>query len=91
MIIAEPYFLSQLQRSSIRSTFSSYLATTFTLSNFAFLAHATLTSKKVTSCSPSPLAPAFLWVLIEWLYRSTLIDGRDGQCSVLLCLHVSSQ
>jgi hypothetical protein len=58
MIIAEPYFLSQLQRPSTRSAFSSYLATTFTLSNFAFLAHATLTSKKVTSCSQPPLAPA---------------------------------
>jgi hypothetical protein len=57
MIIAEPYFLSQLQRSSIRSTFSSYLATTFTLSNFAFLAHATLTSKKVTSLVLLRLSP----------------------------------
>jgi hypothetical protein len=43
------------------------------------------------SCSPPPLAPTFLWVLIEWSYRSTLIDGRDGQCSVLLCSRVSSQ
>ncbi len=47
MITAEPYFISQLQHSSFRSTFGSYLATTFTLSNFLFLAHATITSKKV--------------------------------------------
>lgn len=50
MITAEPYFISQLQHSSIRSTFGSYLVTTFTLSNFLFLAHATITSKKVRSC-----------------------------------------
>lgn len=47
MITAEPYFLSQLRHSSVRSTFGSYLATTFMLSNFFFLAHATITSKKV--------------------------------------------
>lgn len=46
MITAEPYFLSQLRHSSMRSTFASYLATAFTLSNFFFLAHATVTSKK---------------------------------------------
>ena len=50
MITAQPYFISQLQHSSIRSTFGSYLVTTFTLSNFLFLAHATITSKKVHSC-----------------------------------------
>lgn len=49
MITAEPYFISHLQHSSIRSTFASYQTTTFTLSNFAFLAHATVTSKKVRS------------------------------------------
>ncbi len=54
MITAEPYFISRLQRSSIRSTFASYLATTFTLTNFTFLAHATLTSKKVCPPFASP-------------------------------------
>lgn len=52
MITAEPYFLSQLRHSSMRSTFASYLATAFTLSNFLFLAHATVTSKK--ACLPPP-------------------------------------
>jgi len=50
MITAEPYFISQLRGSSIRSIFGSYLATTFTLSNFLFLAHATITSKKARPC-----------------------------------------
>lgn len=58
MITAEPYFLSQLRHSSIRSTFSSYLVTAFTLSNFLFLAHATVTSKK--ACLPLPHARDFL-------------------------------
>ena len=53
MITAEPYFLSQLRHSSLRSTFASYLATAFTLSNFLFLAHATVTSKK--ACLPPML------------------------------------
>ncbi|KAI0254244.1 nucleoside transporter-domain-containing protein [Lactifluus subvellereus] len=58
MITAQPYFLSQLQHSPIRSTFASYLATTFTLSNFAFLAHATVTSKKV------PFAQRTRWTML---------------------------
>jgi len=66
MITAEPYFLSQLQRPSLRSTFASYLATAFTLSNFSFLAHATVTSKKACH-SPVPLPLLrVLWALIEW-------------------------
>lgn len=49
MITATPYFLSRLEGSAIRNTFSSYLSTSFTFSNFAFLAHATATSSKVSS------------------------------------------
>lgn len=52
MITAEPYFLSQLQRPSLHSTFASYLATSFTLSNFCFLGHATVTSKKACLSPP---------------------------------------
>jgi solute carrier family 29 (equilibrative nucleoside transporter), member 1/2/3 len=50
LITATPFFLSRLIGSSYSSTFSSYLSTTFTASNFCFLAHATITSKRV-SCS----------------------------------------
>lgn len=50
-ITAMPYFLARLQGSSLKSTFGSYLTTTFTLSNFIFLAHATVTSKHVSSLS----------------------------------------
>lgn len=47
MITATPYFLARLSGSPFKSTFSSYLTTTFTLANFGFLAHATMTSKQV--------------------------------------------
>lgn len=46
MITATPFFLSRLEGSAIQNTFSSYLSTSFTFSNFAFLAHATATSTK---------------------------------------------
>ena len=47
LITATPYFLTRLEGSSLKSTFSSYLSTTFTVANFAFLAHATATTKQV--------------------------------------------
>lgn len=47
MITATPYFLARLSGSHYRGTFSSYLSTSCTASNFVFLAHATITSKKV--------------------------------------------
>jgi equilibrative nucleoside transporter 1/2/3 len=46
MITATPYFLSQLSE-GLRATFSSYVSITFTISNFVFLAQATVTSKQV--------------------------------------------
>ncbi|KAI9513413.1 hypothetical protein F5148DRAFT_1155602 [Russula earlei] len=79
MITAEPYFISKLQYSSIRSSFSSYLVTTFTLSNFAFLAHATVTSKKVR-----PAAQRTRWSMLCLasltciLTLSTFIDLPEG-------------
>jgi hypothetical protein len=85
MITAEPYFLSRLRNSPIRSTFASYLATTFTLSNFIFLAHATVTSKKVCP----RLSLTLPWSLNEWC-RSLPLNGRDGLCFALLYSHVSS-
>ncbi|KAI0921408.1 hypothetical protein AcW1_004606 [Taiwanofungus camphoratus] len=46
MITATPFFLSRLDGSPMKSSFSSYLSTTFTAANFGFLAHATATSKQ---------------------------------------------
>lgn len=88
MITAEPYFLSQLRHSSIRSTFASYLATAFTLSNFFFLAHATVTSKK--ACLFFPMLESSLFCLSNEWRRYPLLNGRDGRCYALLYSHVSS-
>ncbi|KAI9448341.1 nucleoside transporter-domain-containing protein [Lactarius indigo] len=78
MITAEPYFISQLQRSSIRSTFGSYLATTFTLSNFLFLAHATITSKKVPPAERTRWSMLCLACLTGLLTLSTFVDLPEG-------------
>jgi hypothetical protein len=72
MITAEPYFLSQLRHSSMRSTFASYLVTAFTLSNFLFLAHATVTSKKVCLPPPHPMLESYL---------VRLMNGVGTRCS----------
>ncbi|TFK43275.1 nucleoside transporter-domain-containing protein [Crucibulum laeve] len=66
MITATPYFLSRVAGSPLRSTFSSYLSTSFTASNFIFLAHATATSKHST---PSRLTR----VTILWLAALTFL------------------
>lgn len=49
VITATPFFLKRLQGSGSEHTFSSYLSTTFTATNFIFLGHATVTSKHVSS------------------------------------------
>jgi len=74
MITAEPYFISQLRHSSIRSTFGSYLVTTFTLSNFLFLAHATMTSKKVPPAQRTRWSMICLATLTSLLTLSTFIE-----------------
>lgn len=48
MITAIPFFLSRLANSSLKSTFSSYLSVSFTVTGFVFLAHATAASKRVS-------------------------------------------
>ncbi|KAF8485061.1 nucleoside transporter-domain-containing protein [Russula ochroleuca] len=78
MITAEPYFLSRLRNSPIRSTFASYLATTFTLSNFIFLAHATVTSKKVPSAQRTRWSMLCLALLTCLLTLSTFIHLPEG-------------
>ncbi|TRM68483.1 nucleoside transporter-domain-containing protein [Schizophyllum amplum] len=47
IITATPYFLSRLEGSPLQRTFSSYLSTSFTASNFVFLAFATVRSKQI--------------------------------------------
>jgi len=49
MITATPYFLSQLEGSSLQHILPSYMSLVSTASNLGFLAHATATTKQVWS------------------------------------------
>jgi equilibrative nucleoside transporter 1/2/3 len=54
MITAIPFFLSRLANSPLKSTFSSYLSTSFTAAGFVFLAHATAVSRRVSRSVINP-------------------------------------
>ncbi|KAJ3892782.1 nucleoside transporter-domain-containing protein [Lentinula edodes] len=73
LITAIPYFLSRLSGSSLQSTFISYLSITFTLSNFLCLAHATATSKQVSTISLTGIT-----VLTLLLTLSTFLTLSPG-------------
>lgn len=57
VITATPYFLSRLEGSPLKSTFSSYLSAAFMISNLPFLAHATATAKQVGRIRPQLSLP----------------------------------
>ncbi|KAI0761722.1 nucleoside transporter-domain-containing protein [Irpex lacteus] len=78
LITATPYFLSRLEGSSLKGTFSSYLSTTFTVANFGFLAHATSTSNQATSSRRILLAISWLGLLTFALTVSTYIHAPAG-------------
>ncbi|KAI0698630.1 nucleoside transporter-domain-containing protein [Cytidiella melzeri] len=78
LITATPYFLARLEGSSLRSTFSSYLSTTFTVANFGFLAHATSTSQQSTSSRRILLSISWLTLLTFTLTVSTYIHTPAG-------------
>lgn len=59
MITATSYFLARLHGSTFYYTWNSYLSLLFTFTNFAFLAHATITTKSVGDLV-SPLCYHFL-------------------------------
>ncbi|KAH9951820.1 nucleoside transporter-domain-containing protein [Amylocystis lapponica] len=60
MITATPYFLSRLNNSPMKSTFTSYLSTSFTASGFVSLAYATATIKQTSN-------PRRILVTISWI------------------------
>ncbi|KAI0347455.1 hypothetical protein BDW22DRAFT_1368089 [Trametopsis cervina] len=78
LITATPYFLARLTGSVLKSTFSSYLSTTFTVANFGFLAHATSTSQQSTSSRRILLAISWLTLLTFTLTLSTYIHTSAG-------------
>ncbi|OCH95953.1 hypothetical protein OBBRIDRAFT_787800 [Obba rivulosa] len=71
LITATPYFMSRLEGSSLQSSFSSYLSTTFTASNLGFLAHATATSKQASNTRRVLLSTSWLACMSLMLTLST--------------------
>jgi len=75
IITATPFFLTRLEDSSLKSTFSSYLSTSFTISNFVFLAHATVSSDQSTNAKRALLSIFSLTLLTFMFTVSTFIQG----------------
>ncbi|KAK7015524.1 hypothetical protein VNI00_019105 [Paramarasmius palmivorus] len=78
LITATPYFLSRLENSPFRSTFSSYFSITFTTANFICLAHATVTSKQSSPSRQTIFSLLWLSALCFLLTLSTLIEISPG-------------
>ncbi|ESK93761.1 nucleoside transporter [Moniliophthora roreri MCA 2997] len=78
LITATPYFLSRLEDSPLRSTFSSYFSISFTSANFFFLAHATATSKQSSPSRQTIFSLLWLAVLCFLLTLSTLVQISPG-------------
>lgn len=78
IITAMPFFLSRLANSPLRSTFSSYLTTTFTVSNFIFLAHATVTVKTTSPSRQTRSSIIWLTILTFFLILSTYFVPSPG-------------
>lgn len=78
IITATPFFLSRLEGSSLKSTFSSYLSTSFTVANFFVLAHATVTSHHTTATRRAFLAIFWLTALTLAFTLSTFVHMPPG-------------
>ncbi|TEB04029.1 nucleoside transporter [Coprinellus micaceus] len=90
-ITAMPYFLARLQGSSLKSTFGSYLTTTFTLSNFIFLAHATITSKHIRPSNRTRSMIIWLTVLNALLTISTFFVPSTGLFAIFVLFNGATQ
>ncbi|KAF5333692.1 hypothetical protein D9611_002270 [Ephemerocybe angulata] len=91
IITAMPYFLSRLQGSSLKTTFGSYMTTTFTLSNFIFLAHATLTSKHTRPSTRTRSMILWLLVLNAFLTFSTFFTPSAGLFAIFVLFNGATQ
>ncbi|RDB20451.1 Equilibrative nucleoside transporter 1 [Hypsizygus marmoreus] len=78
IITATPFFLSRLGGSPLRQTFSSYLSTSFTASNFLFLAHATAVSKRTSPSRQTRITILSLSILTFLLTLSTFFRIAPG-------------
>ncbi|KIM45965.1 hypothetical protein M413DRAFT_298833 [Hebeloma cylindrosporum] len=78
VITAMPFFLSRLSGSPYRSTFASYLTTSFTAANFIFLAHATANSKNTSPSRQTRSSIIWLVILNFLLTLSTVFVPSPG-------------
>ncbi|KAJ2933445.1 hypothetical protein H1R20_g3639, partial [Candolleomyces eurysporus] len=91
VITAMPYFLSRLQGSPLKTTFGSYMTTTFTLSNFIFLAHATVTSKHTRPSGRTRSMILWLTVLNALLTISTFFVPTPGLFAIFVLFNGAAQ
>ncbi|EMD40447.1 hypothetical protein CERSUDRAFT_148466 [Gelatoporia subvermispora B] len=91
LITATPYFMSRLAGSSIQSSFSSYLSTTFTAANLGFLAHATATSKQASNTRRVLFSISWLTLLSFLLTLSTYIHAPAALFSAFVLLNGIAQ
>ncbi|KAI0650151.1 nucleoside transporter-domain-containing protein [Trametes meyenii] len=91
IITATPYFLSRLEGTSLKSTFSSYLSTTFTAANLAFLAHATITAKTASNTRRVLYPLGFLAVLSFTFTMSTYAHPAPGGFFAFVLLNAVGQ
>ncbi|KAI0317743.1 nucleoside transporter-domain-containing protein, partial [Amylostereum chailletii] len=86
LITATPFFLARLEGSSLRSLFSSYLSTSFTFSNFFFLAHATWSTKSASPSHTIQWATLHLAFLSFLLTLSTFFHVAPGLFAAFILL-----
>ncbi|KAF8974277.1 nucleoside transporter-domain-containing protein [Flammula alnicola] len=91
VITAMPFFLARLSTSPLRSTFASYLTTSFTASNFIFLAHATATSKTTSPSRQTRSSIAWLIILNFLLTLTTFFVPSPGIFFAFVLFNGSAQ
>ncbi|KAG1753736.1 nucleoside transporter-domain-containing protein [Suillus paluster] len=96
LITATSFFLSRLVGSPLRTTFTSYMTTTSTVSNIFAVAHATATSKRSSPSQRVFWSIASTTLVIVILFLSTFVHCQPSTffffailCSILLSTFVS--
>jgi equilibrative nucleoside transporter 1/2/3 len=75
MINANPFFMSRLLGSPLRTSFSSYLSSVFTASNVVTLGHAIMTSKQVGNTHEGGLS-LIMACLLVFPFQTRLLVHR---------------
>ncbi|KAI5122120.1 hypothetical protein M0805_000768 [Coniferiporia weirii] len=91
LITATPYFLLRLAGTPLESTFSSYLSITFTIANFVFLAHATITSKQSSPSRRTFVSTLCLAALVGFLTLSTAVSSSPRIFFAFVLLNAIAQ